>query len=447
MLTFKATMYDAMASVHGVDIPLDGAAGTNGLFWFPTSMFPPGHEKQFQRSYARTGHYDTIVSRENLEVLQGHKVTRILLEKEDGKEDVKAVGVEFRRRGKGYSGDKNGGVEGGFGGTDKAEQKKRQEKAESVEVLTVKARKEVILSAGAVHSPQILQLSGIGPKALLESANIDVVVELPGVGQNFQDHAWIGNMAYTLSTPLKGPEMNLTGDSRFAGMNLGAWLGMPVVSPDRYSAIADRYMAQEPAAFLPPGTHPDVIEGYRHFQAAHSKLLRNKNSNWLWVPITSAPGGRGVMLMHVVSHGTININPANPHGEPVVDYRSLSNPIDLELLVEHVKFMRRFVLESGQFDEYKPVETSPGPDVKTDEDLKEFIRQSVTPTNYHPVATTSKMPREWGGVVDEELRVWGVKSLRVVDAGIMPSLPGAQTQQSSYMIGEKGADFVKGAWK
>jgi choline dehydrogenase-like flavoprotein len=116
------------------------------------------------------------------------------------------------------------------------------------------------------------------------------------------------------------------------------------------------------------------------------------------------------MLMHVLSHGTINIDPNNPHGEPIVDYRSLSNPVDLDLLVEHVKFMRKFILESGNFDEYGPVETSRGPDVKTDEQIKEFIRQGVTPTNYHPVATTSKMPREWGGVVDEEMRVWGVKA-------------------------------------
>ena len=140
-----------MAKMPEVDVPLDGAGGNNGLFWNPTTVDP----QKYWRSYARTGHYDNIITRTNFEVLTLHKVRKIIFN------GTTATGLQLAPRGK-----------------DSA-------------AFTVKARKEVIISAGSVHTPQILQLSGIGPKDLLEKAQIPVVVELPGVGQNFQDHGYL----------------------------------------------------------------------------------------------------------------------------------------------------------------------------------------------------------------------------------------------------------------
>lgn len=148
-------MYKAMAKMPGMDIPIDGVGGNNGLFWNPTSLDP----ETFWRSYSRTGHYDGI-TRPNYEVIVNNKVNKILF---DG---TTATGVQFTPR---------------YGDDPKP--------------VTVKANKEVIISAGTIHTPQILQLSGIGPKSLLDSADIPVVVDLPGVGQNFQDHAWL-SVAY-----------------------------------------------------------------------------------------------------------------------------------------------------------------------------------------------------------------------------------------------------------
>jgi len=118
-----------------------------------------------------------------------------------------------------------------------------------------------------------------------------------------------------------------------------------------------------------------------------------------------------------------------------VDYRALSNPIDLDIMVENIKYMRKF-MASEDFKEYQPEETSPGIEVEGEE-LKEWVREVLIPTNFHPIATAAKKPKEKGGVVDEELRVHGIKNLRVVDGSIMPLLPGANTQQTVYMLAEK----------
>lgn len=208
---------------------------------------------------------------------------------------------------------------------------------------------------------------------------------------------------------------------------------------DDFEDIASRYEAQDPAAYLPANTHPYVVEGYADFQKLHAKLLRSKNANFLWLPVGAGPGGI-VMSMHVVSHGTINIDPEDPTSEPIVDYRALSNPIDMEIMIENIRYMRRF-MSHPSLAPYAPLETSPGIDIEGEE-LEEWVRRVLIPTNYHPVATAAKKPREKGGVVGEELLVHGVKGLSVVDGSVMPLLPGANTQQPVYMLAEKVSSSV-----
>ena len=130
-------------------IPIDGASGKSGLFWNPTSM----DNKKYWRSYSRTAHYDGIF-RDNYHVIILHKVKKILFH------GTTATGVVYSSR-------------------------------ETNQTFTIKAEKEVIISAGTIHTPQVLQNSGIGPKELLEKADIPLVLDLPGVGQNLQDHLWL----------------------------------------------------------------------------------------------------------------------------------------------------------------------------------------------------------------------------------------------------------------
>jgi len=144
---------NALREIPGVKFPPDSGAGYAGVYWFPTFMEP----KKVQRSYARTGHLDGI-NRTNYDLIADSRVTRILLD------DGTATGVIFK-----------------------------QTALNVTSNYTVKATREVILAAGAIHTPQILQLSGIGPKKLLDSAGIETVVDLPGVGQNFQDHPMLSS--------------------------------------------------------------------------------------------------------------------------------------------------------------------------------------------------------------------------------------------------------------
>lgn len=147
-------MYDAMHKMPNVDFPRDGNAGTNGVYWYPSTMDP----RTYTRSYARTGHWDRI-SRSNYHLITGSKVTKVLFEG-----DI-ASGVTYVP------------VNGN-------------------QTTAVKAKKEVILAAGTIHTPQILQLSGVGGAALLKQAGIPIKVDLPGVGSNFQDHGYTPGVSF-----------------------------------------------------------------------------------------------------------------------------------------------------------------------------------------------------------------------------------------------------------
>lgn len=209
---------------------------------------------------------------------------------------------------------------------------------------------------------------------------------------------------------------------------------MPVVSPQGFQALASRYESQNPSAYLAPNTDHSVIAGYAEFQKLHAKMLRSRDSTFLWLALANVP----FMLpinQHVTSMGTINIDPVNPNGEPIVDYRALSNPVDIDIIVELIQFWRRY-MRSPDFSQYSPQFISPPEDMEG-EPLRQWIRDNYIASVYHPIGTASKKPKRLGGVVDEELFVHGTTKLRVVDASIMPMLPGANTQQTVYMIAEK----------
>ncbi|XMA10912.1 hypothetical protein WAI453_003703 [Rhynchosporium graminicola] len=393
-------MYDAMSKTPNVPIPRDGNAGSNGLFWWPNTMNP----RTYTRSYARTGHWDNI-SRSNYHLLTGAKVTKILLNGQV------TVGVSFLS------------VNGS-------------------EFGRARALKEVILAAGAIHTPQILQLSGIGPKDLLRRAGVPVKVDLPGVGANFQDHGYIPAVAFkwTITPPV--PVTNSGGDPKtMLSLNIGALLGLPAISPGSVDALAAIYEKQRSSKYLPKNTHPDVLAGYDAQKKTFTRILRWKNVSMLWQILQTSPSASAI-FQHPVSRGTVNIDPLNLTSEPIVDYRALSNPWDLDIMVELVHFIRRF-FTSGAFAPYGPIQTSPGPNVTTDPQLRAWIKEKYIPSVYHPVGTASLMRRELGGVVNEDLLVYGVQRLSVVDASVIPIIPGCPTTLTVYAIAEKAADLIK----
>lgn len=211
-------------------------------------------------------------------------------------------------------------------------------------------------------------------------------------------------------------------------------IGLPVIAPERFEELAAAYEAQDPAEFLPDSYDETLIEGYRQQHKISTRFMRSAGVTFLELMMLG-PGG-SVQNLHPMSRGTILIDPSNPEGDMIVDYRAVSNPIDMDVMVETIKFMRRY-MTTGELEQYGATETSPGLNVTTDEQLADWARDQIVPSVFHPVGTASKMPREWGGVVDEDLLVYGVNQLSIVDASVQPTLVGATISMAVYAVAEK----------
>lgn len=211
-------------------------------------------------------------------------------------------------------------------------------------------------------------------------------------------------------------------------------LGLPVLAPDTYEDLAQRYEDQDPTSHLPASYTAEQIEGYRQQQAVFSRLIRSPDTTFNEM-MMGGPGG-SIQNLHPLSRGTVRLDPANPEGTVLVDYRAGSNELDLEVMAEHIRFMRRY-MTSAQFARYEPFETSPGATYDTIARLVQWSKGQIIPSVYHPIGTCAKVPRESGGCVDEKLRVYGTSRLSVIDGSIMPTNVGATTQMTVYAIAEK----------
>ncbi|KAF6812814.1 choline dehydrogenase [Colletotrichum sojae] len=406
----------------GVPVLDDHGAGGNNV---GLAQLPQNHEgKNVTRSTSRTGYYDPVAdSRKNLNLVVKHYASTIKFE------EKKAVGVNIVSR-------------------------------ETGETSLIKANKEVLLAAGGVQTPRILQQSGVGPAALLESLDIDVVADLPGVGANYQDHPWMlmlynfGNPPELGSDAMNDPAFfnaseaeyfaNRTGPFTHARGNNIIFLSLQDLTPD-YESLTASVEAQKAEDFLPEiyGKHHELLEGFLAQRAVLGKLLRNPEAGVLEIPFGGFAGG-GIALQKPVSRGTITINgtDANPALNPVIDFGALQNPADLEMLVLSIKAMRKF-MASETMAVREPVEIAPGANITSDEDIAKAVRDSLFASFSHPSGSASMLPLEHGGVVDPSLRVYGLESLRVVDASVIPLIPACHLQATVYAVAEKAADIIK----
>ena len=290
------------------------------------------------------------------------------------------------------------------------------------EKQTAEAEKEVILSGGAINSPQTLMLSGIGPADHLREHGIEVRCDLPGVGQNLQDHATIGMMwACTRSFPVH--RVNRPLNKLLAGAQ---W-------------------------FLTRGG----LASTNHFEAGG--LIRSNddvaypNLQYHFGPLGYDYEGTKLRLMQAFylsvdqlrprSLGNIQLKSADSNASPAMFFRYLSDAHDLRELIEGVKKMRELVSQNA-FDEWRGVELTPGPDVKTDAEIEEAVR-NLTSTDFHP-SGTCRMGHGADAVVDAELRVHGMEALRVVDASVMPRVVSANLNAPTQMIASRAADWILG---
>lgn len=185
---------------------------------------------------------------------------------------------------------------------------------------------------------------------------------------------------------------------------------------------------------LPPNTHASIEAGYSaQLNVLKSAFESNKSAVYEY-PITS--GGALPAFLKPLSRGLIYLNPKDPEGHPIIDYRTFTNPVDVDIAVAGLKMQRKvYTMPSAQ--RLGPEEFVPGTAVQTDAEWAEWVRDNVQPSFFHPVGTAALMARELGGVVGPDLVVHGLKGLRVVDASVMPLIPGTHTSSTVYAVAEK----------
>lgn len=287
-----------------------------------------------------------------------------------------------------------------------------------------RAAREVILSAGTVQTPQILQLSGIGPADVLRGQRIHPIVDAPEVGENLQDHYQIRlilRLTQKLSlnddvrNPLKLAQMGLDWLVASKGpLTVGAGqVGGGACTPYAVGGRPDIQFNIMPLSVDKPGTPLHAYSGF-----------------------TSS-----VWQCHPDSRGSIRIQSADPLKQPHIAPRYLSTEKDLQVMTEGVRILRDIHAQPA-FRDLWDTEMVPGVDVKTDAQIGDAIRTGGG-TVFHPVGTC-RMGSDETAVVDPQLRVNGVERLRVVDASVMPKITSANTNAATLMIGERGADLVLG---
>ena len=336
-----------------------------------------------RRSSASMAYIDPIRDRPNLTVRLGAQVTRVLLE---GK---RAVGVEL---------------------------------ADGSALETIRADREVIVSSGAMGSPKLLLQSGIGPAAHLRSVGVDVKHDLPGVGENLQDHLDLFVIA------------ECTGDHTYdnvAKLHRTLWAGLQYVLFKSGPVASSLF---ETGGFWytgPDARSPDIQFHLGLGSGIEAGVARLKNAG---VTLNSA-------YLHPRSRGTVRLASSDPAAAPLLDPNYWSDPHDRERSIAGLKVARE-IMRQPALKPYVLAERLPGPDLTTDEDLFNYGCANAK-TDHHPVGTC-KMGTDNMAVVDLDLRVHGLTGLRVCDSSVMPRVPSCNTNAPTIMVGEKGADIIRG---
>jgi choline dehydrogenase len=334
-------------------------------------------QKNGRRWSAADGYLKPAMKRPNLTVQTLAHTTRILFESK------RAIGVEYVQDGRSHS---------------------------------VQAKQEILLCGGAVNSPQLLMLSGIGPAAHLQQMGIEVVHDLPGVGQNLQDHP-VAGVTYHCRQPI-------TLESAEKMTNIVSYLLFKKGPLTSNAGEALAFIRTEPN--LP---RPDVeLIFLPVFFMYHT--MRNVEGHGFSI---------GSVLLRPLSRGCIQLKNNDPLAAPYIQPNTFSNEADIDPILAGIKFSRQMVQTQG-FDPYRGEEVWPGLARQSDEAIRDHICENFQ-TTYHPVGTC-KMGPDRLAVVDAELRVHGLDGLRVVDASIMPTIPGSHTQMPTVMIAEKAVDLL-----
>jgi choline dehydrogenase-like flavoprotein len=326
-------------------------------------------------------------------------------------------------------------------------------------VLT--ARKEIILSAGSFQTPGLLELSGIGNATLLKQLGIPVVKDLPTVGENFQDHIRI-QASYQLKPEY--PSFDVLKNTTRAAAELALYNADEVSLYD-YTASGYAYFPWSTVSNDTAAKMRALVEADKSLTSAVDKVKKSYLSPPLSATVPQlevifSDGYTGVkgypaansslfgigtfaligVVQHPLSKGNVHIASRNISDKPIINPNYLSHPYDLQAAANLAKYLRTIASSKPMSDVWTE-EYEPGKSVQTDEDWKKYAMAN-TLSIYHPIGTAALLPEKDGGVVDPDLKVYGVKNLRIVDASIIPLLPSAHLQTLVYGIAEKAADMI-----
>ncbi|KGO75825.1 Glucose-methanol-choline oxidoreductase [Penicillium italicum] len=399
----------------GIPISANMYGGENLGADVSTSCINPSN---WTRSYSRSGYLDPLADRVNYDVLANAHVTRLVFGNSTSSDKKTASAVEYTTD----------------GGSTR---------------LKVKVNKEVILASGSVGSPAVLLYSGVGPKDVLSNAGVDLVSELPGVGQHLQDHfsatvKWssnvdtAGSIFYDNGKDKNDPKFLTYIDSAVAYVNSTAMYGSKVNEYDsKFIASIDQYA---------PNTTYDagVVTGYKAICNTTSKIFNGSTGQIELLFMNSdANGDIGITaaLQHPFSHGRIYINSSNPMDFPVIDPNYLGNPADSEILLAGIKLARQ-IGETSPMSKSLTNETTPGLSVQSDDDWVAWLRQNAA-TEFHPSSSCAMLPERQGGVVDANLLVYGLSNVRVADASVIPIALSTHLMSSTYGVAEQASDIIR----
>ncbi|KAH9934342.1 alcohol oxidase [Fomitopsis serialis] len=432
----------------GIERIQEASSGsTNGTSVTASTLDPKTH----LRSYAATSYYVPNAARHNLTVLVSAHVASIVTRRNaDG--TLTATGVNFIHGGSNH---------------------------------VVHASKEVCLSAGAIMSPQILELSGIGDRHVLNQAGVEVKCELPGVGTNVQEHLWSGVIYRVKDFVVDGrpvttmdPLMNPAEAPKHVALHasgkgaLNVWTTSLTFLPLNSVCVdADKLQRTLSDTILDGIKRNAYNSGLRKQYELQLKHIRDHVPS-LEIMLLPRPIVRpekpdvnqkhitlGLALNSPFSRGTIHIGSNDPLKHPLIDPNLYDEAYDIQSMVELVKFNRRLA-QTPPFKETLAEEVMPGPTVQSDEQIANWLRNVVN-TTYHTTGSCSMLPLEDGGVVDAKLKVHNTTNIRVVDLSIAPLNVGSHTQGTfctlysdlshyfcflalAYAIGEQAADIIKG---
>ncbi|TFK85975.1 GMC oxidoreductase [Polyporus arcularius HHB13444] len=384
-----------------------------------SNLFTAVDSRTATRSYAGNAYFEANADRKNLFVLTSATVSRITFR--DGSSPLQATGIEFLHGGKPYY---------------------------------AAVHKEVILSAGSLKTPQILELSGIGDEKLLRKFGITTLVDLPSVGENLLYE--IDPKYETLDTAAE-PEVVASYQQMYEtrqGPLASSAASTFAFIPSKTFMSAEQQQAWKDSALSAAEHTPSGLKKQYETQI---RLFSDRSSPeaeiipfpgmipFLGLPPTPKTRYMTALaaIMHPLSRGTVHITSADPTAAPAIDPSYFSRPEDLDVLLASVKFSLAF-FKTGPLADVVRTQAFPTPEEACSDDaLKEYIKNTLGCV-FHPVGTASMLPKEDGGVVDSELRVYGTANVRVVDASILPLQIAAHTQATVYAIAEKAADIIRG---